>query len=57
MEEFHRNGDEQKELPIILGITTTLVDTYTDDVKEYLTELQKSFNATIISSYKRQITK
>ncbi|VVC34787.1 Helicase superfamily 1/2, ATP-binding domain,DEAD/DEAH box helicase domain,P-loop containing [Cinara cedri] len=56
MKMFHDNDFKQSKSPFILGITSTLINTNVNDVKEHLNELQNTFNATIQTSYKGKMS-
>lgn len=52
MQIFHDTSFENNDRPHILGLTTTLINPNTRNIKEELIKLQQTFNATIKSKYK-----
>jgi len=51
MQFLQYNNIENKKMPQILGLTSTLIHPNTKCIKDELIELQQTFNATIKTSY------
>lgn len=47
MQVFHESDLKNDKRPHILGLTTTLINTNTKNVKDELIKLQTTFNSTI----------
>lgn len=55
MQFLHNTNFNGDKCPHILGLTATLINSNTKNVKEELTKLQKTFNATIKTRYEHNI--
>lgn len=55
MQVIHDTNFTNNESPHILGLTATLINSNTKNVKEELIKLQQTFNATIKTKYENNI--
>lgn len=55
MQFLHGSNFENNKSPRILGMTATLINSNTKNVKDDLTKLQQTFNATIKTRYEENI--
>lgn len=55
MQVFHATAFTQNEKPHILGLTATLINSNTKNVKDDLSKLQITFCATIKTRYEENI--
>lgn len=55
MQVLHDSNLNIDERPHILGLTATLINSNTKNIKDELTKLQNTFNATIKTKYDENI--
>lgn len=55
MKEYHKNNIYNESCARILGMTATLINSNSKNVKDDLLKLQQTFNATIKTRYEENI--